>query len=145
MVRQAGSAHSSGCVVNGSNGYGCRLSYYYYSIHCVYYTVPTGPPTSVSSGAITATNITVRWEQVACLDRNGEITGYTIVVTRNRVNETVPARENETVYVEVGGNVRKTVVSELSPSTDYSVRVAAVNGAGVGPHSDTVKYKTLQC
>ena len=113
-------------------------------IHCVYYTVPTGPPTSVSSGAITATNITVRWEQVACLDRNGEITGYTIVVT-NRVNETVPARENETVYVEVGGNVRKTVVSELSPSTDYSVRVAAVNGAGVGPHSDTVKYKTLQC
>ena len=82
---------------------------------------------------------------MACLDRNGEITGYTIVVARNRENETVPARENETVCVEVSGNVRKTVVSELSPSTDYSVRVAAVNGAGVGPHSDAVKYKTLQC
>ena len=34
-----------------------------------------------------------------------------------------------------GANVREATLSGLSPSTLYSVQVAAVNGAGTGPYS----------
>ncbi|CAI8026844.1 Receptor-type tyrosine-protein phosphatase S, partial [Geodia barretti] len=39
-------------------------------------TNPTGRPTSVRRGTVTASSITVHWGEVSCLDRNGEITGY---------------------------------------------------------------------
>ena len=35
----------------------------------------------------------------------------------------------------VGGDARLATISGLSPSTTYTVQVAAVNGAGTGPYS----------
>ena len=55
-----------------------------------------------------------------CLHRNGEITGYTVV-----------ARIGTTDITEfVNGDARSATVSGLEPSTQYTVLVAAVNGAG---------------
>ena len=62
-----------------------------------------------------------------CLDRNGEITGYTVKVTLSGM---VVATENVN-----DGSAREATVSGLTPSTDYFVTVAAVNSAGTGPIS----------
>ena len=37
-----------------------------------------------------------------------------------------------------GGSVTEATISSLMPSTTYSIQVAAVNSAGIGPYSDTV-------
>ena len=66
-----------------------------------------------------------------CLHCNGEITGYRAHATTNGVVEG---------NTSVGGDARQATISGLSPSTLYSVEVAAVNGAGTGPYSSGVYY-----
>ena len=90
---------------------------------CSLHTVPSAGPASVIAGIVTARRITVQWEEVPCLHRNGEITGYIIV-----------ARIGMTDITElVNGNARSATVSGLEPSTQYTVLVVASNGAGTGP------------
>ena len=88
-------------------------------------TAPTGAPDGISEGPVTANSITVQWGEVLCLDRNGEITGYTVEVTLSGM---VVATENVN-----DGSARRGTVSGLNPSTDYFVLVAAVNSVGTGP------------
>ena len=61
------------------------------------------------------------------MDRNGEITGYTVNAALSGM---VVATENVN-----GGSARRATVSGLTPSTQYTVTVAAVNSAGTGPFS----------
>ena len=68
------------------------------------------------------------------MDRNGEITGYTVEVTLSGM---VVATENVN-----GGSARRGTVSGLTPSTDYFVLVAAVNSAGTGPFSGGIPIET---
>ena len=42
----------------------------------------------------------------------------------------------------VGGSARQATISGLSPSTVYTVQVAAVNGAGTGPYSSGISVRT---
>ena len=59
------------------------------------------------------------------MDRNGVITGYTVEVT---LSGTVVATENVN-----DGSAREATVSGLTPSTDYTVSLQAVNSADSGP------------
>ena len=61
------------------------------------------------------------------MDRNGEITGYTVDVSRSGM---VVATENVN-----DGSAREGTVSGLNPTTEYTVTVAAVNSVGTGPFS----------
>ena len=63
---------------------------------------------------------------MSCLDRNGEITGYRAQAVRNGMVEGTAS---------VSGGARQATISGLSPSTVYTVQVAAVNGAGNGPYN----------
>ena len=92
---------------------------------------PSGPPTSVRSSSITATSITLQWDEVACLDRNGEVTGYRVHTWTNGWSGTVSV-----------GDFREANISELTPSTEYTVQVAAVNSMGIGPYSSGKTYFT---
>ena len=96
-------------------------------------TVPTGAPDGISEGPVTANSITVQWGEVPCLDRNGEITGYTVNATLSGM---IVATEN------VDGSAREATVSGLNPSTEYTVTVAAVNSAGTGPFSGGISITT---
>ena len=78
------------------------------------------------SGGVTASSITVLWQVVSCLERNGEIIGYIAQAVRNGMVERTAS---------VGGSARQATISGLSPSTWYTVQVAAVNGAGTGMYS----------
>ena len=63
---------------------------------------------------------------MSCLERNGEITGYRAQAVRNGMVEGT---------TNVSGDARQATISGLSPSTSYTVQVAAMNGAGTGPYS----------
>ena len=70
---------------------------------------------------------------MACLDRNGEITGYTArAMTSGSVEGTAV----------VNGDIRQAKITGLIPSTQYIVQVAAVNSAGSGPFSPIATYTT---
>ena len=96
-------------------------------------TAPTGYPRSIRRGTVIPNSITVHWEEVDCLDRNGAITGYVARALSN-------GREEGTA--SVGGDDREATISGLTPSTQYIVQVAAVNSAGTGPYSPIALYGT---
>ena len=80
----------------------------------------------------------MQWEEVACLDQNGEITKYKALYMRTGVEESQEV-------VEVDGGLREATLSGLVSSTNYSIQVAAVNGAGTGSYSDPFSVETEQC
>ena len=95
------------------------------------YTVPSRAPTSVRKGTVTASSITLHWGEVPCLYRNGQITGYRVKAVRNGMTE-----------ISINVATRQATISGLSPSTLYTVRVAAVNGAGTGPYNTGINIRT---
>ena len=70
---------------------------------------------------------------MSCLERNGEITSYRAQAVINGMVERTAS---------VGGDARQATISGLSPSTSYTVQVAAVNGAGTGPYSFGISVRT---
>ena len=94
---------------------------------------PSSPPRSLTRVAATPNSITVQWEEVDCLHRNGAITGYVVRAVRD-------GREEGTT--RAGGDDRRATVCSLTPSSQYIVQVAAVNSAGTGPYSPYTVYET---
>ena len=80
----------------------------------------------------TRDTITVQWEEVDCIDRNGDITGYSVLVMTS----------GEDDKIETVDDVREATISGLTPSTVYTVSVAAVNSRGTGPYSDGMMVET---
>ena len=68
-----------------------------------------------------------------CLDRNGAIRYYSVIAMEAGVVKRT---------INVSGDVSEAIISELSPSTQYTVQVAAVNSAGIGPHSNGISIMT---
>ena len=80
---------------------------------------PSAAPTNVSVSVINSTSITVQWEMIPCIEQNGDITGYIV-------------RYGSQTQSVSGGSVTETTISNLTPSTTYNVRVAAMNDADTG-------------
>ena len=102
----------------------------------ILFIAPSGPPTYLASGTSTHDSISVSWGEVTCVDRNGDVTGYKLRITRTGQDERI---------VDVNGDQREATLSGVAPSSNYSVRVAAVNGAGTGPYGDEITVQTEQC
>ena len=86
---------------------------------------PSAPPESVTADGM-STSITVQWGSVPCIHQNGVITEYSVRygVEGSGSTQTMTATGNGAT------------ISDLIPSTNYTVEVAAVNSAGVGDYSD---------
>ena len=84
---------------------------------------PSAPPSFVSVSEVTSSSITVQWGPVDCIHRNGDITGYSVQY------------KSETVSVSGDSTGGMYVISDLMPSTTYSIQVAAETSAGTGPYS----------
>ena len=96
------------------------------------HTAPSAAPTSVRESGVTSSNITLQWGAVDCIDRNGDITGYSV---RYGVQGT--AKGDRTVKMAIGDSSGGMyTISGLSAATVYTVEVAAVNSAGIGVYSD---------
>ena len=81
--------------------------------------------------------IIVRWGRVPCINRNSNITGYTVRYSRGG---------GSTVSVSMSGtgqSERTYTATLVAPSTSYSIQVAAVTSTRVtGPFSTTVTERT---
>ena len=93
------------------------------------HTAPSAAPTPVRISGMTSSSITVQWGAVDCIDRNGDITGYSVWY------EVQGSGSTQTRDVS-GGDTRQSTIPGLNPSTTYSIEVAAVNSAGIGVYSD---------
>ena len=86
---------------------------------------PSAAPADLIFLSSTSSSISIQWEAVPCVHRNGRITGYVIQ------------------YIEVGGGVfinesvsgdqKETSITGLQSSTFYDIQIAAVNSVGTGP------------
>jgi len=74
---------------------------------------------------INSTNIIIAWDAINCIERNSNITGYV-------VHYTPPSTSgNDSVMVAGTGDAGGMVtIHGLTPSTQYSIQVAAVNSNG---------------
>ena len=95
---------------------------------------PSAAPSNVTVSEVTSYTITVQWDMVPCIHQNGDITGY-------RVEYGAVEGIQATVSVS-GGDVTEATITGLAPSTNYSVRVAAVNNAGTGVFSSSLYVDT---
>ena len=99
-----------------------------------YISVPSNGPGSI---LITAevTNISIRWSEVDCAERNGVISGYSI---RYGLSS---SSARETVAITTTGS-RTFNAERLMIRSSYSFEVAAVNRRGVGTYSSAVTGST---
>ena len=84
---------------------------------------------------MTARNVSVSWNEIECIERNGMITNYTVE------------------FSSLGGSVipgvlmvdeRRFTASGLTPFTNYTFRVAGINSNGTGPFSDITMIETAE-
>ena len=83
---------------------------------------------------MTSSSITVQWEMVPCIHRNGDITGYSVQYTGSGSTQTLSVS---------GGDVTEATITGLTASTSYSVRVRAMNDVGTGLLSSSQSTVTL--
>ena len=99
---------------------------------------PSAAPTPMSTG-ITTSFITVQWGTVDCIHHNGDITGYSV---RYGVNGTAEGdRKVKMATGDSSGGMY--TISGLSAATEYTVKVAAVNSAGIGVYSGPITVPTV--
>ena len=100
-------------------------------------TAPSSPPNNLTEVRKTSSSVTISWGEVPCQDQNSVIVEYRVLYGA--------------VTSGVGGTVatsgRTLTVNGLSPYTNYSIEVSAINSDGaMGPYSSplfvvTGKYK----
>ena len=96
--------------------------------HILHVPAPSAAPSLVTLSEITNSSITLQWDMVPCIERNGDITGYRV-------------QYNDTIVDIFGDDLGATIIG-LTPSTIYYVQVAAVNSAGIGVYSDPIYLLT---
>ena len=98
------------------------------------HSVPSAPPEMVNVSSVHgSSSITiVRWGEVPCQHRNGEIIRYAVKYIRGQ-------NQTQGVTVMVDGHA---TTLYLEPLTEYSIMVAAVNSKGTGQFSEPVAIVT---
>ena len=99
-------------------------------------TAPSAPPSSVTVTSVTSSTISVQWGSVPCIHQNGDITGYSVQY------EVMGSGNTHIEIVSGDSSGGMTTISGLTPSTNYSIEVAAVNSAGTGVYIETIAART---
>ena len=97
------------------------------------YPVPSGPPQSLMVTSVTVSNITIQWEEVDCVQRNGRISSYFLMYTVD--GESMQTSTTDKMFTAVG----------LQPRTNYTFTVVASHSHLIGsPASITVETAAPQ-
>ena len=107
----------------------------------LFFSAPSSDPviTEGENGTMAkgAHTIQVVWQEIEPKDRNGEITGYTVVY--KETNQSEESSKNTTA------NKMSTLIERLKPYTEYCIRVAGYTEVGRSPLNRTCYLvKTLQ-
>ncbi|XP_013387953.1 neogenin isoform X2 [Lingula anatina] len=98
---------------------------------------PSGPPQNVTVEPSTSNSILIQWEPPYSDERNGLITGYKIKYRQR-------GQSGKAHTIMTDGDRRLYSVTGLARDTTYSIRVAAVNTNGTGPHTPWTSVKTYE-
>ena len=82
---------------------------------------------------MTSTSFIINWPMIACIERNGVITNYTVIF-QEQGGAVIPG--------EVNVMDRTFTASGLTPHTNYTFRVAGVNSNGTGPYTNVMLILT---
>uniref|UniRef100_A0A1X7SD81 Fibronectin type-III domain-containing protein n=1 Tax=Amphimedon queenslandica TaxID=400682 RepID=A0A1X7SD81_AMPQE len=69
------------------------------------------------------------WNEVNCSERNGLITGYTVIISNSSITYNLTSTE------------RYIILNDLVFGTEYNISVAAVNSVGRGPFSGPIEVE----
>ena len=95
-----------------------------------FFTVPQTPTSVPLVASIGTTFLFIMWNALDCEVQNGPVTNYIVEYTAGDTSLTASA--DTTLYN----------LTELEPCTNYSIRVATVNEAGIGGFSESVSVIT---
>ena len=93
------------------------------------FSAPNGFPTSLSGESINISLYNISWNQIDCYQRNGHITSYVILISRDDIEFNI---SSTTVYI---------LTSDLVLGKVYNISVAGVNDIGMGPFSKPVSFE----
>ena len=85
----------------------------------------------------TLTNITIAWNSVNCTERNSNITGYVI-----RYAPPSSGGIDSVTVAGTGDAGGRVTLDRLTPSTQYSIQVAAVNSDGAVGEFSAIQTST---
>ena len=107
---------------------------------------PSAAPDSLTIVERRPRSTLLKWLIPPRVGRNGIIIQYRVELFMRDGSESTPVRNIEVSVENSSFNQPSIItlnVTDLTPFTDYSVRVAAVNDAGVGPFDGTIlRFKT---
>ena len=91
--------------------------------------VPAGNVRSLYVSHINQTSIRIMWEEVDCVQRNGRIIEYIVIIS------------NDSNTYNMTSTERYITVNDLVLGGIYNISVAAVNSIGSGPFSDYIELQ----
>lgn len=94
--------------------------------------MPSAPPTVVM-GKSTKDSVSVFWNPIDCNKTNGDINGYRLMIKSSYAYES---------YQVHNSNIMNYTITQLNPSTQYIIKVAAQNFVGTGEYSHPITVKT---
>ena len=112
-----------------------------------HYTVPSDIPGNVSVTVSSSHSIILSWTSPPQEEENGLLLVYHVIIIETQIYYldngavTTPMETylNTTYDVSEG---YKQLIDELHPDYDYTVRIAAATGVGIGPFSDGITVRT---
>lgn len=101
---------------------------------CLIFPVPGSPPQNFDATANSPRSIGLSWSPPSPEELNGILTGYVISVAG--------LETRQTFQLNVSAQTTTYTISNARPYTTYSLVIAAVNNAGMGPFSTEIEERT---
>ena len=112
-----------------------------------YHTAPTEVPRNVSVIVNSSHSIMLTWERPSPEQENGLLIRYHVIIIETQIHYTDNGSEitglqtylNRTFNVSEG---RSQLIGMLHPDYNYTFRIAAATGPGIGPFSEAITNRT---
>ena len=104
-------------------------------------------PQNVSIFEISSENFMLSWDPPIIGEQNGILIQYHVIIIETQINYTEDGVEiaGMQTYLNMTFNVsegRSQLIDMLHPDYNYTVRIAAATGPGIGPFSDAITART---
>jgi len=99
---------------------------------------PSGAPRNLVVSSSTTTSITLTWDRISCMDRNGNITGY-------KIQYGITAFDQTMMFNGTSESSRIFTLGDLVTTNRYKFRVAGVNINGTGPYREVTNLMPSRC
>ena len=118
-----------------------------YNIISFHYTAPTEVPRNVSVTVNSPCSIILSWERPLPQNENGLPLLYHVIVIETPIHYF----DNKTEFTGMQRYLNRTynfseartqLIDMLHPDYNYTVRIAAATGPGIGPFSDAITVRT---